>query len=72
MRARLRLHAEVVALERRVDDAGVALLRDPDRVGALSLECRLAVRGWDKERSIRDFRAAFGELIEDKGPGGRR
>ncbi|MBM4247842.1 MAG: glycosyltransferase family 4 protein [Euryarchaeota archaeon] len=37
----------------------VSLLRDPERIRALSIECRKAVRGWDKERSLRDFREAF-------------
>lgn len=40
----------------------VALLKDPATIRALSIECRQAVRGWDKERSLRDFREAFREL----------
>jgi glycosyltransferase involved in cell wall biosynthesis len=48
----------------------VALLKDPDTTRSLSMECRQAVRGWDKERSLRDFRAAFGELVEGEGPSG--
>jgi glycosyltransferase involved in cell wall biosynthesis len=48
----------------------VSLLKDPDTTRSLSMECRQAVRGWDKERSLRDFRAAFGELVEGEGPSG--
>lgn len=51
----------------------VALLKDPAKIRDLSARCRQAVRGWDKERSIRDFRAAFSELVEGEGPyGGHR
>jgi len=52
----------------------VSLLRDPAGTQALSAKCRQAVRGWDKERSIRDFKAAFGRMMEDapSGNGGGR
>jgi len=43
------------------------LMQDPGRLKELSLKCRAAVRGWDKARSIRDFKAAFKESIGGAG-----
>ncbi len=43
----------------------VALMEDPASVRALSARCREAVRGWDRERSLRDFRAAYQRIVED-------
>ena len=45
----------------------VALLKDPARVRDLSARCRQAVRGWDKERSIRDFQEAFRTMTGEEG-----
>jgi len=51
-----------------------SLLEHPAQIRDLSARCRQAVRGWDKERSIRDFKAAFGRMMEDApaGNGGGR
>ena len=43
----------------------VALMRDGAGTATLSARCRDAVRGWDKDRSIRDFQKAFKETIGD-------
>jgi hypothetical protein len=43
------------------------LMQDPARLKELSLKCRAAVKGWDKARAIRDFKAAFKESIGGTG-----
>jgi glycosyltransferase involved in cell wall biosynthesis len=44
-------------------DILIRLMKDPARLKELSAKCRSAVEGWDKERSIRDFRTAFRKSI---------
>jgi len=52
----------------------VSLLEDPAKIRDLSAKCRQAVRGWDKDRSIRDFQQAFAEITGERtgGKGGGR
>jgi len=45
----------------------VSLMKDPAALASLSGRCRQAVRGWDKQRSIRDFQQAFRETIGEWG-----
>jgi glycosyltransferase involved in cell wall biosynthesis len=47
----------------------ISLLEDPAGTRALSAKCRQAVRGWDKQRSIRDFKEAFGKMIGNAAAG---
>lgn len=47
----------------------ISLLEDPARRRALSARCRQAVRGWDKERSLGDFREAFARIMGGRAAG---
>jgi glycosyltransferase involved in cell wall biosynthesis len=45
----------------------VSLMNDPSETATLSAKCRQAVRGWDKPRSLREFREAFRNMIGEGG-----
>jgi len=45
----------------------ISLMKDPAATAALSVKCREAVRGWDKPRSIRDFKEAVEPVMAGAG-----
>jgi len=52
----------------------ISLLEGPAQIRDLSAKCRQAVRGWDKDRSISDFKRAFAKITGERtaGNGGGR